>query len=247
MQIQAECLIETVARLQRRIAERIPDAGLLQIASELQRITLQSAERAREIRRSNVFLQILSYALALGLVALLAMTLTQGTLRRPSDLWAMLQGLEAGMSGLVLVGGAIFFVVTLERRLKRRRALAAIQELRVVAHIVDMHQLTKDPDRVFHAEQATENSPAVKLTPFQLGRYLDYCTEMLSLIGKVCVLYGQDSDDDVVLDAVDDIEDLTTGLAQKIWQKIMILNLMAGGMRPSGADHEEHRAPSLSR
>ena len=43
--------------------------------------------------------------------------------------------------------GAIF-LVTLEVRLKRRRALAAIHELRAMAHIIDMHQLTKDPDRI---------------------------------------------------------------------------------------------------
>jgi len=40
------------------------------------------------------------------------------------------------------------------------------------------------------------------MTPFELGRYLDYCSEMLSLTGKVAALYAQDLDDPVVVEAV---------------------------------------------
>ena len=46
----------------------------------------------------------------------------------------------------MLVGAGVFFLMTLETRVKRRRALEAIRELRAIAHIVDMHQLTKDPE-----------------------------------------------------------------------------------------------------
>ena len=64
------------------------------------------------------------------------------------------------------------------------------------------------------------------MTPFELSRYLDYCTELLSLTGKVASLYVQDFQDPVALDAVNDIENLTTGLSRKIWQKIMILDAL---------------------
>ena len=37
---------------------------------------------------------------------------------------------------------------------------------------------------------------------------------------------SQSLDDPVVLNAVDDIEDLTTELSQKIWQKITLLDLL---------------------
>ena len=46
---------------------------------------------------------------------------------------------------------------------------------------------------------------------------------MLSLTGKVAALYVQEFDDGVALQAVNEIEDLTSGLQQKIWQKMMIL------------------------
>jgi hypothetical protein len=60
---------------------------------------------------------------------------------------------------------------------------------------------------------------------FELNRYLDYCSEMLSLTGKVAAVYVRDFDDAVALASVNEIEDLTTGLARKIWQKMMILHM----------------------
>jgi hypothetical protein len=87
-----------------------------------------------------------------------------------------------------------------------------------------MHQLTKDPERSTGGKKQTASSPRHNLTPFELTRYLDYCSEMLSVTGKVAALYVQKYDDPVVLAAAEDIETLTNGLARKIWQKIMIIN-----------------------
>ena len=68
------------------------------------------------------------------------------------------------------------------------------------------------------------NSPDRSMTPADLGRYLDYCSEMLSLTGKVAALYVRDFQDGVVLGAVNEVEDLTSGLCRKIWQKLMVLH-----------------------
>jgi hypothetical protein len=71
----------------------------------------------------------------------------------------------------------------------------------------------------------------------ELGRYLDYCSELLSLIGKIAALYSQCLEDPVVLEAVDDVEDLTTELSQKIWQKITLLDtlkLQSNPPKPKG-------------
>ena len=70
----------------------------------------------------------------------------------------------------------------------------------------------------------TESSPDRKLTVAELGRYLDYCSEMLSMTAKIAALYAERFSDNVVLQAVDEVETLTTGLSRKIWQKIMILD-----------------------
>jgi hypothetical protein len=92
-----------------------------------------------------------------------------------------------------------------------------------MAHIVDLHQLTKDPEAVREPGPDAAHAPAGSLPRFELARYLDYCSELLSVMGKVAALYVQGFPDTVALQAVDDIEDLTTSLSRKIWQKIMIL------------------------
>ena len=71
--------------------------------------------------------------------------------------------------------------------------------------------------------QVTPTSPVRSLTPFQMTRYLDYCSEMLSLSAKVAALYAQSFPDPVVTDAVSDLERVTTNLSQKIWQKISMI------------------------
>ena len=57
----------------------------------------------------------------------------------------------------------------------------------------------------------------------ELGRYLDYCSELLSVTSKLAALLVQYFNDEVVLGAVNEIETLTTGLSGKIWQKIRLL------------------------
>jgi hypothetical protein len=87
-----------------------------------------------------------------------------------------------------------------------------------------MHQLTKDPDRAVRVLADTPSSPERELGQAQLTRYLDYCSAMLSLVSKIAALYAQSLDDPVVLAAVDEVEALTSGLSNKIWQKIIILD-----------------------
>ena len=124
-----------------------------------------------------------------------------------------------------MLGAALFFLVSLELRLKRTRALQKLHDLRAICHVIDMHQLTKDPSQLLNSNATpTESSPERLLTPFQLSRYLDYCSELLSLIGKQAALYAQSLPDPVVVSAVNDIEILTTGLSRKIWQKIVIID-----------------------
>lgn len=132
--------------------------------------------------------------------------------------------LEALINDVVLLGAAIFFLVTIELRVKRKRALQRLNELRVIAHVIDMHQLTKDPNVIGKSSMNTLNSPKRVLTQYELERYLDYCSELMSLISKVAILYAQSLPDEVVVRAVNEIEELTSGLSRKIYQKLMILN-----------------------
>jgi hypothetical protein len=99
-------------------------------------------------------------------------------------------------------------------------------------HIVDMHQLSKDPEHLLGPAMPTESSPRRSFTRFELARYLDYCSELLSLTSKLAALHVQYLDDEVVLDAVNDIETLAASLSNKIWQKIMILDIAVPEVAP---------------
>ena len=125
---------------------------------------------------------------------------------------------------MVFLTAYFIFISSLESRWKQRRVLQALNELRSFAHVIDMHQLTKDPERMLVTGPDTASSPKRTLSPFLIGRYLDYCSEMLSLLSKLAALWAQAFPEPKLLTAVDEIEMLTSGLSRKIWQKMMILN-----------------------
>ena len=224
-------IIATIQALGDRIEERFPGSGLGRLARQQLGIaanTLAQVEWAQK--------PILWVRAGVGLVILLLVAMVAGIALRVNvradgmEVVDLIQAVEAAVNEVILLGAAILFLVTAEGRLKRRRALAAIRELRALAHIVDMHQLTKDPERYTTGGKVpdTPSSPRRTMTRWELARYLDYCSEMLALNSKLAALYAQNLDDPVVLAAVDEVETLTTGLCAKIWQKLVILN-RAGG------------------
>ena len=103
-------------------------------------------------------------------------------------------------------------------------SLKALHELRSMAHIIDMHQLTKDPERITGPRAEGETTAKRPLSPADLIRYLDYCSDLLALLSKIAALYVQNFEDPVTLSAVNEVENLTNGLSRKIWQKIMIFD-----------------------
>ena len=56
-----------------------------------------------------------------------------------------------------------------------------------------------------------------------MSRYLDYCSELLAITGKLAALYAQAVPDEGVAQAVNDVELLGASLARKIWQKIGLI------------------------
>ncbi|GMV04908.1 MAG: hypothetical protein AMXMBFR53_11880 [Gemmatimonadota bacterium] len=221
-------IVETIATLRRRIDERFPGSGLGRVCATLLDIGQRTRERIDWVERPNPWLRAGSWLMALLLVAgavaagwaVVAAARASGV-QDPLDL---VQAVESGIQEMVFVAVALAFLLTAESRLKRKRALGFLRELRALAHLVDMHQLTKDPHRVTVSTPDTESSPRRTLSQQELGRYLDYCSEMLSLTSKLAALYAERLDDAVVLQAVDEVEALGNGLSRKIWQKITMLD-----------------------
>ncbi len=177
--LNADHIIQTIGQLRDRIQERFPDAGLGKVAEELKRIGTEAVTRAEWIARPLLPLRIAIGFLVALLASIILLALANVKISKMWESFAdFVQAVDAGINDIVFVGIAIFFLVTLEGRIKRKRALGAIHELRALAHIIDMHQLTKDPEIILTGGPATKSSPKRTMTTFEMSRYLDYCSEM---------------------------------------------------------------------
>lgn len=225
--LESDRIVETIGKLESRIADRFPDSGLRKVVNQFYNIAAKSKKNIEWIAKPNIVIRLLSYfVLIVGIAALIySLSLIELHIENKT-LGNILTMSESLFNDLILIGAAIFFMVTIETRIKKNRASALLNDLRVIAHVIDMHQLTKDPVMLLSDSKFTKNSPKRKLSKFELQRYLDYCSEALSLIGKVAALYAQSLPNEVVVRTVNEIEVLSTGFSRKIWQKLIILNEM---------------------
>jgi len=225
--IRPEAVHATIDRLAHRIDERFPGSSLHGVARELLDHSSEAQARIERIRSPIIAYRVLAGLLLVGIAAVLVtvpMRLQTGDVR---TLLEFVQVLEPALGTVFFIAAFTVFAVSLETRVKRSRAMEAIYELRSIAHIIDMHQLTKDPAVLTSGGQRTASSPERTMSTFELGRYFDYCSELLSLVSKLAALYIEHFHDPSVVAAVDDVDRLATGLSRKIWQKIMLLNQSA--------------------
>ena len=239
-QLDPDRIVATATTLGQRISERFPGSGLSQISRDLLAEAQETTARIERLGRPRWVVRAAAAAAVLLLGAVLvAAVLAIQVPTRVDGIASLLQAIEAAVNDVVFLALAVYFLFTVEGRLKRREALSGLHQLRSIAHIVDMHQLTKDPEYVIRPPgdgatnttttdaTTTASSPRRTMTRFELSRYLDYCSELLSLTSKLAALHAQILRDPVVLAAVNDVEALATGLSSKIWQKIMILDTAA--------------------
>ena len=227
-ELQSEFVRATIAALKARIAERFPGSGLSQVGAELLVLADQNQAVIERLRRPLWPIRTLTAITIAALVALAGWAVLQLFGRASGEIGGvadLLQTADAATNQLLLLALTLAFLVSLETRIKRGDALRMLHRLRSVAHVVDMHQLTKDPESALRSIPATASSPLRVLTPAQLARYLDYCSELLALTSKLAALHAQHLQDPVVLGAVNDIESLAADLSRKIWQKLTILDM----------------------
>ena len=225
---------DTIVRLGWRISERFPGSGLSAVAQNLRAISEETDDVVAWIERPNWFRRLIASALiafflvlVVGAIVAAAITVDLDTQMRAVE---VITAIESATNELLLIGAATVYLVTAERRAKRNRVIHAVNRLRSIAHVIDAHQLTKDPAAIAGADQRTEHSPVRTLTPAELARYLDYCSELLSMVAKLGFLYVQRFDDSDANGAVNELETLCTGLSRKIWQKLMVLDIRLVGL-----------------
>ncbi|MBB3090753.1 hypothetical protein [Nocardioides albus] len=225
--LESEMVLRTVETLHGRIAARFPDRGLVKVAEELAGLIRESAGVGDLLRRRLLWTRAVSRMLILVVLALALGAIIWGiTTALGDDTLTGVQWLplvESTVNDLIFAAVAIFFLYTIPERLLRSRALRLLHRLRSLAHIIDMHQLTKDPERLRTGFTPTPASVRFTLDADELAHYLDYCSELLSLVGKTAALCAEDSQDNVVLNTVSTVEGLTVDLSSKIWQKIQVV------------------------
>jgi hypothetical protein len=220
--IDGMAVVKTLESLHARIQSRFPAGNLQFVCLELTNLANDTMSRASSLLKPNLYIRIgVGFVLLTGALAgTFGVTHIQFEAEKLAGT-AIVSTLESMVNLLLLVGATVFSLLTIEARVKQGTALKALHELRSMIHVIDMHQLTKDPSMI--GETPSGIGPSHDLDRFQLVRYLDYCSEMLSLTAKLAALYAQDINDVGVVDAASDIEQLATNLSQKVWQKISIL------------------------
>lgn len=218
-------ILRTAETLEHRVRERFPDRGLAQVAGE---VTAQARGIRDEVAVLTPPIWWLRALVALVVAAGAAVFLWVGSILPLRDVGqdaiGSVQGIEAAINTGLLAGLGLVALISLEARVKRQRVARGLHGLRSIIHVIDMHQLTKDPVTLSPDFTPTETSPLRDLDAVAMSRYLDYCSELLAITGKLAALYSQAVPDEGVARAVTDIELLGTSLARKIWQKISLID-----------------------
>jgi hypothetical protein len=234
--LEAPAVKETVQELQARIEARFPKRGLLAVCGDLlllvEEVQDSSSRTHQRIRLARIASRVVMVAVLGGTAFALIMAGRDVIRHGLHSFVDLLPLIETAINDIVFAGIAVFFLWSFPERVQRGQLLKLLHQLRSTAHIIDMHQLTKDPEQLKPSFTPTSASKPLGMTRDQVERYLDYCSEMLSLVGKTAALCAEESRDNVVLETVSRIETLTVGLSRKIWQKIS--NLPPGDA-PQGA------------
>lgn len=225
-ELKSDKIVATISELDGRIKRRFPGAGLARICGELLAVAKEAEGHIDVLARPNYWLRGLLALTLLGGIYLLTHVRSFVEIKFGAEnLSGILQFLDAGFNVLVVMGAGALFLTSLEARWKRQLAMEYLHDLRSIVHVIDMAQLSKDPSADRKSLVTTADGGEREMSDFELKRYLDYCSEMLSLAGKVAALYAQSTRDDIVIDAVSDIGQLTTNMSGKLWQKISILQV----------------------
>ena len=227
VQLAAGHVGTTVAQLERRIYARFGERGLTKAVRDLGQLVVlvqTEADRSRlRLRRTTLAARATSITIIAATLFALVFSLRSAVIEGLEQTTDWVPLIESAINDLVFAAIAVLFLWAMPERLERRALLGLLHRLRSLAHVIDMHQLSKDPEQVSPTYVPTAESVRHGLDADQLYHYLNYCSEMLSVTAKTAALCGEHTSDGVVLETISTIETLTTELSNKIWQKISLL------------------------
>ena len=157
------------------MAELFPNNGIAQVSRALADLSEKHTDYAAKAASRNWPMQIVSVLIVLAGLATAGWGVWQVLQLFGMDVREIgsVQGLDSVLNIMIVTGAAIWFVLNLETRQRQARVLARLHELRALAHVIDMHQLRKDPTTYYR--EPTAHSPNRDLSESNLMAYLDYC------------------------------------------------------------------------
>jgi hypothetical protein len=242
--LDAEAVREVVVELEARISARFPRRGLRQVAADLasliDAVETSTAETQGRVRAARLASRVVMWLILAGTAFVIGFAFKDAAFgdKQVHSFLDLLPLIETVINDVVFAGIAVFFLYSFPERVQRGRLLNLLHQLRSTAHIIDMHQLTKDPEQLKRSFVPSHASKPLELTRDEMERYLDYCSELLALVGKTAALCAEESRDDVVLDTVSTIETLCVGISRKIWQKISNLPAPEDAVSPKATSAE---------
>ncbi|MDR3619310.1 MAG: hypothetical protein P4L85_08165 [Paludisphaera borealis] len=213
-------IVETAENLAREIDQRLPGSTLSGLAAELVQIAHCTDERASRARRPIYAVRAASLAAIVAAASLLGFIGFHVHARWVfGTITEVFEATDAGFNLVAILAGALWFLASFEARIKRRRVLGYIEELREFIHVIDVTQLYFTPD--LYRPEAGPPLGGRKLD----HTYLLFCTEMLAVIGNLAPLYARGASGDTVLRAVADVDLLANSIALKLQSKAEAVRL----------------------
>jgi hypothetical protein len=215
-------ITETADNLVERIQETLPASSLARLAVELAQVARTSELRALEARTPILGIRLASaLAVAASLMALWYLVVHIHTRWEFGTITELFEAMDAGFNLMILLAGALWFFITLEGRLKRKKALGFLEELREFVHVIDVTQLYYTPE-LYKVE------PAGARTESRLDyTYLLFCTQMLAVISNLAPLYTRGAAGDSILRAASEVELLANAVSTKLLSKTQLVRLVS--------------------
>ena len=208
--LDAGKIVDTAKNLADDINTRLPGSNLAGLAGELANVAVATLTRGRRAGRPILTIRgVSTLAISVALLGLWYLARHLHARWEFGTIGELFETLTAGFNLLVLLAGALWFCVTLEARIKRKEALAYIQELREFAHVIDVTQLYYTRD-LYRTHQGS--SPGKTVID---DTYLLYCTQMLGVISNLAPLYTRGATGDSILRAASEVQMLAMAIATK--------------------------------
>ncbi len=215
-------IFETAENLARDISEKLPGSSLAGLAVELTHIAHATVERTQQARRPIYAIRLLSFlAISTSLLGLWYLLDHIHARWEFGTIAEVFDATDAGFNLLVLLAGALWFLITIENRIKRKKALEFIEELREFIHVIDVTQLFYTPLVYNPDPTAARTSVTFDYT------YFLFCTQILAVISNLAPLYTRGAAGDSILRAASDVEMLANAITVKLLSKAESVRLAA--------------------